>query len=113
MRAGALRHSVLVEQRSSTTDALGGQVNTWSTLATLQAEVRPLQGRELLSAQTIATEITHKITFRYDAIFADPRTAAAYRISYGTRQFNVHGVLNEGERDRAVIVYASEGISNG
>lgn len=113
MRAGALRHEVAIQQRSTSTDAIGGQVDTWSTLATLQAEVRPMQGRELLAARTIATEVTYKITLRYNSIFADPKTAATYRVSYDSRIFNVHAIINQGERDREISLLASEGLTNG
>jgi SPP1 family predicted phage head-tail adaptor len=114
MRAGDLLHYVAVQQRSTSQDALGGQVNTWSDVKSIWVGFNPLYGRELLAAKSIATEVTHMIHARYDAtLWADPRTAAGYRILHGSRVFNLHAVLNDDERNASVTIYASEGVSDG
>ena len=113
LRAGQLRKRVLVQSRSSSPDAIGGQSTTWADLKTIWAEVTALSGRELMLAQTIAAEVTHEINCRYDPVFADPRTVAAYRIVYNGRRFNIHGVQNEDERNRRITLQASEGLNDG
>lgn len=113
MRAGDLNQYVTVQERSTAQDALGGQVNTWSDLKSIWVGFNPLYGRELLAGKAIATEVTHMLHARYDAIWADPRTAAGYRILLGTRVFNLHAVLNDDERNASVTLYASEGSNDG
>jgi SPP1 family predicted phage head-tail adaptor len=113
IRAGQLRKRALVQQRSSALDAFGGQLVTWTDLKTIWCEILELSGRELYLAQTIAAEVTHQVNCRYDPIFALPKVVATYRLSYKGRIFNVHGCTNEGERDRAITLSASEGLNDG
>lgn len=111
MRAGELRHQIVIEQRSASQDTTGAQVNTWTSLGTFDAKVSPLSGREQIAAHSVGSEVTHEITLRYDPIFADPIAAGSYRVRYGARLFDVRSVLNDDERDRMVTLQAVEGLS--
>jgi SPP1 family predicted phage head-tail adaptor len=111
MQAGRMRHQVVIEQRSTAQDTTGAQVNTWTSLGTFDANVSPVTGRELVTAQAIGAEISHEVTLRYDPIFADPVAASAYRVRYGTRLFDVKGVVNDEERDRMITLRCTEGLS--
>lgn len=51
IRAGDLRHSVTIERRSSTQDAAGEPVRTWTLVATRRAAIKRLPGSEVFSAQ--------------------------------------------------------------
>src|SRR6266403_3642030 len=113
MRAGQLRHRVVVEQQAQTQDSFGGQPLTWSTVATDWGDINPLSGREREAAQAINVEISHEITIRYQSGFADPKAMAAYRLRYGSRLFNIHGTLNVDERNREITVLAGEGMNVG
>lgn len=113
IRSGDLNRLVTVQQRSTTTDSFGGQVNTWSDVKSVYAKITALGGRELLAAQSYSTDVSHQILVRYDAIFADPRVVAAYRISYASRLFNIFAALNENEENRVVTLIAAEGLNNG
>lgn len=113
MQAGALNHLVSVQSRSSSTDALGGQSTTWSEVKQVWAGFRVLFGRELAVARTVAPDVTHEITVRYDAIWEFPRTVATYRIVYNTRIFNIQFPTNTGERNAEIKLLASEGVNDG
>jgi SPP1 family predicted phage head-tail adaptor len=111
MRAGPMRHQVVIEGRQATQDTFGEQSTTWATVDTVYADINPLSGREREAAQAINVEISHEITIRYQDEFSDPRVVAAYRVRYGTRLFNIHGSANVDERNREITLLAGEGMT--
>jgi len=113
VRAGDLRHLVVIEQQAQTQDSFGGQPLTWTAVDTVWADINPLSGREREASQAINVEISHEITIWYQARFADPKVMAAYRLRYGTRLFNIHGTLNVDERNREITILAGEGMNIG
>jgi len=112
-RAGDLRHRIRIQQRATTIDSAGGQSVVWTDVAAVKAAIEPLSGRELLAAQAVRSAISHTITVRWQALFADPQAAAALRVVYGTRIFNIEAALNVDERNRLVHMSAQEGLNNG
>lgn len=114
LRAGDLRHLVSVQQRSTTLDSYGQQATLWTEVGQVYAQIEGLSMRELVAAKAVASEVTHQITVRYDdSLWADPRTAATLRIVYGSRYFDLHGAINEDERNRTVTLLASESLARG
>lgn len=113
MRAGTLRHTVSIQSRSSTIDAVGDISDSWSTVISARAEIRPLNARELFAAQATQSEVTHQITVRYRPELAAPKVAATYRVLFGSRVFDIHGVMNIDERNREIRMLCSEGLSDG
>lgn len=113
MRAGDLRHRVTFQKRGSSTDTFGAQSTTWADVATVWADISPLSGRELLAAQALNVEISHKVTIRYQQQFAGPKAVAAMRILYGDRIFNIHASLDVDERHKTVELSCAEGLTNG
>ena len=108
MRAGTLRHVVQIQARDTAQDGYGGHATTWTTIATDNAWIAPLQGNELLAAQAIHAEIKFDIIMRYR-----PELNAAKRIVYNGRPFNILAVLNEDERNRMLTLKCSEGLASG
>jgi SPP1 family predicted phage head-tail adaptor len=102
-----------LQQRSLTQDAFGGQSVAWATIATIWCEITTSGGRELMAAQAQRAEVTHAVICRYRAEFADPVKAAAMRLMYQGRPFNILSVANEDERNQWVSLGCSEGMSNG
>lgn len=113
IRAGTLKKRVQVQQRSTALDTFGGQLPAWVTIAVVWADIEPLSGRELFAAQAVNPEVSHAITVRYQPIFAEPKTVAAYRILYNGRIFNIHAAENQEERNRIMVFSASEGLNYG
>jgi SPP1 family predicted phage head-tail adaptor len=112
-RTGDFRRLVTLQARSATQDSYGSQVNTWYDVAPLWADMNPLQGRELLAAQALYTEVTSEISVRYSSVFADPKAIAAMRLSYAGRYFDILGMVNEEERNHIVKLFCKEGVSDG
>lgn len=111
--AGLRNRRLVIESKGSTQGVYGEPTGTWTTLATVWAHIKPLQGRELQAAQQMAPEVTHRIAIPYSSTLADPVAMATRRASYGGRVFNIHTVMNPNERNRELIILASEGLNQG
>jgi len=111
--AGDLSRRVTIQSRAATQDTFGAQSSTWADVATVWAGIEPLTGRELMNAQTISSEISHKITMRYQSAWANPKTVAGYRAVYGGRVFDIHASMNEFEGNERITLLAAEGLTNG
>lgn len=107
---GELRRRVTLQQRTQGQDAAGGILATWADLAEVSAKVEPLTGRELLAAQAVHAEITLDVIVRWRPELASPRTAARYRIRYGTRTLSIHGVIDIDDRRQYVVLQCAEGV---
>lgn len=113
IRSGQLTRRIRIQRRSTVQDSFGGPALTWIDVASLWAGIEPLTGRELESAQRMASEVSHQITVRYQPIFADTREVAGYRILYRARIFNIHTAINDEERNAVITLLASEGLDEG
>ncbi|MFP3554237.1 phage head closure protein [Paraburkholderia sp. SIMBA_049] len=113
VRAGALDRQVSIQQRTLSQDSFGQQLQVWSEIKKVYAGIEALSGGERLAAQSLASEVTHRFTVRYDAIFADPKVVAAYRIVYNSRIFDVQDCENIDESNRLIQLMASEGLTLG
>ena len=113
LRAGQLNRRITLQRQSNVQDSYGGPVCTWLNVATIWADIQPLTGRELESAQRMASEISHQITVRYQSTLTDIRVVSGYRALYKARIFNIHAALNEDENNVLVTLLASEGLDDG
>lgn len=116
MRAGNLNRRVAFQARGAGKDALGQQLvgAGWIDVATaVPAAIKPLSGRARMVAQANQSELTHTVTIRYQAQFADPKVMAAMRILYGARIFNIHAAIDPDERHRSLELSCSEGLNDG
>jgi len=103
MRAGNLRHKLEIQENTPTRNAVGEEVDSWTTVATVWASIEPLSGVELLNAQQVAAETTVRIGLRYRS-----GVTAAHRIKFGARIFDINVVSNVGERNRELQLLCKE-----
>lgn len=109
MRAGMLRHYVTIQSRSTTPDTYGEPAQTWSTLyADQPASVQPLSGRELINAQAIQSDVTHRVRMRYVS-----GVEVKHRILFGSRVLDIRAVRNVDERGAELEMLCTEGASAG
>lgn len=119
MRAGDLRRRIQFQQRVVTLDSFGQQIANWiDVLTNVPANIEPLSGRELIAAQAVNAEVSHRITVRYHPALANPVTTASMRVIYQaaagvTRYFNLASAMNVDERNRAIELMANEGLNQG
>lgn len=104
MRAGTLRHRVVLERKTGTTQDTNGEHHpVWSTLATLWASVEPVTARESEFAKGFAATVSHTVRLRYRA-----DVGTDDRLRFRGRYLTINGVVNADERRRELVVYATE-----
>ncbi len=104
INAGQLRHRVVIQARTLSDTAGGGQTESWSTHATVWARVEPVSGRELMEAQQLEARVSHKVTIR-----ALDTVTSEMRISHGSRSLNIESVLRiNNELGEAMMLMCSE-----
>ena len=89
---GTLWARVTIEQPTSTPNELGEPVLSWSTFATVSANVAPLSSREAVQYGEVLGVMTHKVTIRYL-----PGLLSSMRVIYRDRTLEI-GQVNERER---------------
>jgi SPP1 family predicted phage head-tail adaptor len=107
MKSGRLRHRVHLQSKTVTRDAFGGETIAWAskTPSPIWAEISPLSAREYFAAQQERSQVTHKIIIRY---FSGLQTA--WRVLWGSRQFDIVSVINPEERNKEMILLCTEWI---
>lgn len=105
MRSGALRHKVIIQAVTQTVDAYGGYTESWSTFATVFAQVSPMKGMEAIEHKKLELENMYRIWIRYIS-----GVTAKMRILWGSRIFQIVGLRVPDERNRSIEITATEEI---
>jgi len=103
MRSGKLRHSIELQSFTSTFDSYNQETKTWSTIATVFAEVRPVSARESAIAEQLRAEATHFVSLR-----GGVELTAANRVLFRGRILNITSVLDVLERGRELNLLCVE-----
>ena len=88
MRAGALNTRITIQQQSTTQDALGQPVNTWTDFANCWADVRHKSGVETIKGDALTSTIKASMRVRYRADLT-----TGMRVSVGLLKYNIQAVL--------------------
>jgi len=104
MRSGQRKRKVVVERLTSARGTYGEQTETWATLASHFANIKPMQGTETVQGGKIDPKVTHLFTFRKADI------TPADRITVDGRVFNISRVLNDESRGTDQLVTAIENV---
>jgi len=112
MRAGDLRHKLLIQKRNTSQDSSGAQVRTWTDYVTVWADIQPISDVAKFYAGAMQAGVTHTVTMRYQAELADPVAVAAMRGVWEGRYFTFSAPKDEGERHRQLELKATEGLVN-
>jgi SPP1 family predicted phage head-tail adaptor len=94
MRAGGLDRRVTLQRFTVTTDDYGEEIQTWSDLATVFAEVRQQSGREFFAA---AQEQAARLVVFFIRWF--PGLTVLDRVSYADTLHDIVEVREIGRRD--------------
>lgn len=105
MNINKLRHQVTIEKvTGSTNDGGGNRLPAWGAVATTWAEVRPLQGNEVVIAEQAGQTTTHIVTMRYRTDINDDM-----RLNYNGRILTIQTVINKQEKNEALEIRCQEG----
>jgi SPP1 family predicted phage head-tail adaptor len=110
MRAGVLRHRVLIEQPVTARDPVTGDVvETWATYAaSVPAEIVPLSGREFLQSGANQAELTARATVRWDA-----GIQTTMRLVHEGRAYQITAVLPDPTFARHATLMLGTGVNDG
>lgn len=101
--AGDLRERVLIQQVSTTRDAMGGEIQAWSNLGTFWAQVAPMSAGEQYRRSQVQSSANWKITVRYNASITPQM-----RIAWRGHTFLVKGMTNPDMRRRFLELACEE-----
>ena len=77
--SGKMVHYVTLQRRSTTRDAAGEQLDTYTDLGESFCQIMPISGREKLVASGEMSDVTHRIRMRArDDFSLEPRDRAVY-----------------------------------
>lgn len=108
MNAGRLNRKVALQSLGTAQDAFGQLVQTWTTTATVSAEILPKTGRELMLAKSLQSEVAITITIRY-------RTGitAGMRATCGGVIYNIAAVIDIDGARKFLALECTTGVNNG
>lgn len=84
MRAGTLRHKILIETVTETQNTFGEPVSTWATFATLRARKAITGGREFIAALSIHSELSALFVCRFY-----PGVTTKMRVNHGGVYYDI------------------------
>lgn len=84
MKAGKLRHKIIIEEPTETQDAYGQPVKTWTTFKTRRASYNNLSGNEKFVSQQVNSESKVAFTVRHIT-----GVTTKMRIYFDSRYFNI------------------------
>ena len=95
---GELRHKITIQKLNNSQNDYGEvDVNahtTWSDVTVVRAGIYPISGKEFFAAETVNSEITHKVKIRYfEGITPN------MRINFNNRIFSIESIINFQEKN--------------
>jgi len=105
IQAGTLRHLISILAPSSTRDAAGQPISTWTTVLTTRASIvnsTPGAYKQPFAGNILAAESTDFITLRYPAVDIQP----GMRVAFGDNLYIIQAVDNVQRRNRVLILAA-------
>lgn len=104
MLAQRLRHQVTLQSQSTSLDSYGGNVGTWSTVATVRAGIEPIGGTEALRNGQNAGEQMVRVVLRYRA-----GVTPQMRILWGSTIYTIVAVANRDSANRMLELTCNTG----
>jgi SPP1 family predicted phage head-tail adaptor len=105
MRAGRLRHRLILQSQVETRDPTGGVTITYKTQATVWGGIEPLSGREYTAIQQTQNEASVRIIMRYHSGIDE-----SWRVVNDGRYYAIQSIINENDRDRQLILMCLQGV---
>ena len=103
MRAGRLRHQIVIEANTQTRTSTGSLVDGWTTHATVRCNVELLSGREYFASQAVQTSNTVKFQIRHLA-----NVTTSMRISYDSKYYDIQSIVVPRDINHEMILLGVE-----
>lgn len=106
INSGDLRHRIEIWENKRTKNELGETTYEWKKINKIWASVVPQTGKmQSQQAETILTNVTHKIIIRYSA---EPNITKDMQIFHRDHQYEIEYILNPYERDETLEIFCKE-----
>lgn len=105
MQAGRLDRRLTLQRGTTTSDAAGTPVTTWTDLATVWASYMPVSDAEKVAAAEVSATISARFRIRYGSTWAD--LSPADRVVFEGRVFDLWGVKEIGRREGLELTAAA------
>jgi SPP1 family predicted phage head-tail adaptor len=104
---GELWNFIRIQRASRLGDTFGKSVNPvdWEDLFSCWAAIYSAGGREVAAASHLVSSVSHVLKIRYTPSII---VRANHRIIFGARYFTVGYIENVKERNRVLLLYATE-----
>lgn len=103
--AASLDQRITFLREVTTPDGMGGSESTWTTIATVWAEIRPMSGREREQAQRLNAQANYVITIRNRSDIDETDIA-----EYKGERYNIRFARTEA-RSRWLRIEAERGVA--
>lgn len=102
-RIADLRHQILIREKQLVDDGYGGQTETLVTIHDTWAAIWPVSAKEARESMRTESNVTHNIRIRY-------RTGITHAmiVVFGTRTFEIKGIVNIEERNILLDLVCNE-----
>lgn len=92
-RTGALKQRVVFQREETESDGMGNEFPKWVDDFEAWADIRPISGNQRFQLDAVNQNLTHTVKMRH----RPNESLKGRRMKYGSRTFNIHYYLNEGE----------------
>lgn len=99
-----LRERVTFEQPVRTSDTMGGFTVSWSSVASVWAEVKQLSAGQSIERESVQHPVRYRVRIRYRSDITP-----AMRISYRSKILRITGITDEYQRRQSLVIEAIEG----
>lgn len=100
---GEFRHSITFQKLTKTQNSFGEEIEDWQDVVSAKAGIYPISGKEFFAADTISSEVTHKLNMRFL-----PNIKPNMRVKFGERYFDIKSIINFQERNIELQIMCSE-----
>jgi SPP1 family predicted phage head-tail adaptor len=101
MFAQRLRLRVTIQRKDTAVDAFGQPAITWANVGSVWADIVPLTGKEMFSADANQNQLVVKIVIR-----AKDGITPTMRVVHGTTYYNIEAVMPVSEREIQLLCSA-------
>ncbi len=101
-----MRERVILRANTFAKDALGGNIPTTTTLATVWAKVQPLAGKELKDIGRLAAKQLYLVVIRHRTDLTTDNI-----IIWDNKTLNIRSVQNRDERSQFLSMECEEGVA--
>lgn len=105
MKAGDLRHSIIIQVPQRSRDTVGGAVDTFVTWATVWAAIEPLSGKRYMEGKQLNAEVDGVVRIRYRA-----GVLPTMRILFGSKILQIVSIINPREKNEELQIMYRESL---